>query len=281
MTKYLPIIFLLFNFSINAQESFSFEAQISPNKKYITQLESSSISEIDFIADEKTMEELKSQGVKLPLKFTTQTKMTTTISTGSKGVDGYIPATMEYGKVLATTEMNGETKTEEKPFSGAKILGKYDNNFKFEVDTIIGDNIDTQMRAVLKNILSTVQQSINFPKEPMQIGDTFQNKIPMSIPIQGMNPIKVIIKIDYLLRDIADGKATFDVNQQVSLDASQEQVNVKATGSGSGVSVYSVTDNYLIKNQSELPMELTAKINEKITSKVKATTQTNLSVIIQ
>ena len=69
------------------------------------------------------------------------------------------------------------------------------------------------MRNVLKTTLENVQQAIKFPEKPMKVGESFNSEIPMTIPMEGMNPISVKINMEYLLTEIKDGKAFFDIKQ--------------------------------------------------------------------
>ena len=183
--------------------------------------------------------------------------------------------------MITTKTISGKTTTEEKPYSGMKILGKYDIENKFKIDTIIGDKVSQQMRNVLKTTLESVQQAIEFPEKPMKVGESFNSEIPMTIPMEGMNPISVKINMEYLLTEIKNGKAFFDIKQTVGLDISQEQLNVVASGTGTGISEFDIKENYLTKYKSKLPMDMTIKVNEKMTMKMKITTTSEQNVVIE
>ena len=137
------------------------------------------------------------------------------------------------------------------------------------------------MRKVLITTLESVQQTIKFPERPMKVGDKFNSEIPMSIPMEGMNPISVKIDMEYFLTEIKDGKAFFDIKQTVGLDMSQEQLNVVASGTGTGTSEFDINESYLTKYTSELPMDMTIKVNEKMTMKMKMTTTSDQNVVIE
>ena len=87
--------------------------------------------------------------------------------------------------------------------------------------------------------------------------------------------------MEYLLTEIKDGKAFFDIKQTVGLDMSQEQLNVIASGTGTGTSEFDIKENYLTKYKSELPMDMTIKVNEKMTMKMKMTTTSEQNVVIE
>jgi hypothetical protein len=205
----------------------------------------------------------------------------TKIITEKLDENGEIPATLEYGKIISTTTISGKSTSEEKSYSGMKILGKYNIENKFKVDTIIGENVSLQIRNVLKTTLESVQQTIKFPEKPMKVGDTFNNEIPIKIPIEGMNPISIKIYMEYFLTEIKESKAFFNIKQIVRLDLSEDQFNIIASGTGTGTSEFDIKENYLTKYNSELPMNITIKANEKLTMKMNTTTTTEQNVVIE
>ncbi|WP_338813318.1 hypothetical protein V9L05_18350 [Bernardetia sp. Wsw4-3y2] len=227
------------------------------------------------------MDRIKSRGIELPMINESEMNMETNTFTQSLDENGELAATVEYGKMISTTTIGGKTTTEEKPYSGMKILGKYDIESKFKVDTIIGDKVSQQMRDVLKTTLESIQQTINFPEKPMKVGETFNNEIPMTIPMEGMNPISVKINMEYLLTEIKDGKAFFDIKQTIGLDMSQEQLNVIASGTGTGASEFDIKENHLTKYKSEVPMDMIIEVNEKMTMKLKMIIITEQNIVIE
>jgi hypothetical protein len=275
------ILLILISITSCAQENVVFKTKFKPNKKYKTQLKTTSHTEIEFIADKEIIDRIKSQGIELPMITESETNMSTDIITQNLDKNGEFPATMEYGKIISKTTISGKTTTEEKPYSGMKILGKYDSENKFKVDTIIGDKVSQQMRNILNTTLESVQQTIKFPEKTMKVGDKFNSEIPMTIPMEGMNPISVKINMEYLLTEIKNRKAYFDIKQTLGLDMSQEQLNIIASGTGTGISEFDIEENYLTKYKSELPMNMTIKVNEKMTMKMKMTTTSEQNVVIE
>jgi hypothetical protein len=275
------ILLILISITSCAQESVIFKTKFKPSKKYKTQVKTTSHTEIEFIADQEIIDRIKSQGIELPMITESETNMATDINTQNLDENGEFSATMEYGKMITTKTISGKTTTEEKPYSGMKILGKYDIQNKFKIDTIIGDKVSQQMRNVLKTTLESVQQAIEFPEKPMKVGESFNSEIPMTIPMEDMNPISVKINMEYLLTEIKNGKAFFDIKQTVGLDISQEQLNVVASGTGTGISEFDIKENYLTKYKSKLPMDMTIKVNEKMTMKMKITTTSEQNVVIE
>jgi hypothetical protein len=282
MIKILTLVLLILtSVTSYAQESILFKIKFKPNKKYKTQTKTTSHTIVDFIADQEIIDRIKAKGIELPMITQSESNMPSEIVTHELEENGEFSATLQYGKIISTTTINGETTTKEKPFSGMKILGKYDVENKFKVDTIIGDKVTQQMRNTLKTTFESLQQTIKFPEKPMKIGDTFDSEIPMTIPMEGMNPIYVKINMEYLLKEIKGNKAIFDLKQNISLDMNQEQVNVIASGNGNGTSEYNIEENYLTKYTSELPMDVTIKVNEKLTVKMTMKITSDQNVVIE
>ena len=271
MIKNFSIIILILSVMSCQQEGVQFKNKIKPNKKYTKHLSISSISEVNFIADQETLDLIESQGYKLPINIEIASEMTTEIITGDRVNNGEIIAAKNYGEMSAYTIINGDKKIEKSPYSGTKVLGRYDKRNKLLIDSIIGQRLTPQMRYFHTETLGGIEKKIIFPQNIVKVGDTIENETPLNIPIQGMDPVKAIIKTNYILKEIRGNKAFLEFAQAVSLDAIWGQDNINLTGVGKGDSQYNIDENQLIKYASELPMELTIKINEKMTAKIKIT----------
>ncbi len=183
--------------------------------------------------------------------------------------------------MTSKTIINGNSTEHPNPVNGMQIIGKYNTEYVFEIDSIIGDNVTEQLRLTIAQTMENVQKQIDFPENELKIGDSFTNEMPMSIPMQGMNPMNIVINTTYLLTDVSDGIAYLDLDQTIMLDSEQEQMKMSATGSGKGTCAYSINHNYLVKYASELPMNLSIEMNEMMSMKMQMDTKTNISVTIE
>jgi hypothetical protein len=234
----------------------------------------SSETEVDFTGNEEKIKKIKANGIKLPMIVAGSSEMTTTMTTGAIKADHSFPAKMTYGKVIATQIVNGKETKEEKSMSGLIIEGFYTQENKLRIDTMISDRMDENTKRIIKSTLENVQQQIKFPEKPMQVGDSFDQKLPMQIPVAGLNQVNVVITTNYQLKDISNGKAKFDLVQTVTLDIENEQTNVSATGEGTGISEFDIVNNTTTRYESDLTMtmKMTADdlvISAKINSKSK------------
>lgn len=269
MLKNLPkILFILFLASCQ-QEAVQFKNEIKPNKKYTMNLSISSISEVNFIADQETLNSIESQGFKLPINTEITSEMTTEIRTGDRVKNGDISAAKDYREMSSYTIINGDKRTEKSPYSGSKILGKYNKSNKFLIDSIIGQKLTPQMRYFYNETLVGFEKKIKFPKNIMKVGDSIINEAPLSIPIQGMDPVMAIIKTYGILKEIKGNIAMFEFDQGVNLDPIWGQNTITLMGSGKGKAEYNIKENQVTNYTSELPMELTIEINEGMTAIIK------------
>lgn len=264
-----------------SQESFKFELKMAPNTIYKTQMNTSTKGIINFVADSVFISQLKASGVNSPMKMEQNMNMLLTTTNDSIKENGEIPATIEYVEMVTSTLINDEPTPQVPSFEGMKIKGKYTDNQVFEIDTITGENVTEQIKMALKSTMENIQKQIDFPEEPIKIGDSFNNEIPMTIPMQGMSPFNIIIKTKYHLDSIKDNTAFFNVEQNITLSTEQEQFNMTATGSGTGLAEYNISGYFLTKYETTLPMELNMQVNEELTINMVMDTHSSLIVSME
>lgn len=280
MKKILPLLFLICSITAFAQTNgVTFKVKFLPNTNYTTTLNTFLKSAVTLNGSEEQMARVKANGVTLPIIVESKSNMISTISTGALLEDQSFPAVISYGEVKSSQTSNGKEKESESPISGLIAKGRYNSEGKFRVDTLMSDKLNDGLRHTLKATLESVQQQILYPDKPMRIGDKFEQKIPMSIPVSGMDPVKVTINTEYKLRDINGDLAIFDITQTVQLDMQVEQSNIKALGSGTGVSEFSVKNSFMTKYESNMDMQLTMDVNGfNITTAVNSKTNQQVEI---
>lgn len=110
-----------------------------------------------------------------------------------------------------------------------------------------------------QTVLSTMQSifgQINFPRRHLQVGDTFSEVIPLSIPILTMS-LDMVITSEYELIAIKDGLAYFDIDQRYTLTSGgDERFEADASGSGVGSLVYSLEHEFITQQSSDTEMTM-------------------------
>ena len=262
------------------KQEIKFDSKIKPNLVYNMNFLTESKTVIDFEGPKEKLEKIKASGIVLPIVSKSKSKFITKTTTGSLNENNTFKAKIEYGDIESTEKSNGEEKKSKSPVSGLIILGQYNENNSFQVDTMISQTLDENLKNTLKKSLEGIQSQIKFPENPMKVGDDFEQKIPMTIPIAGLPPVQVIITTNYKLIVIKEGKAIFAINQTVALAMESEQFDIKAYGGGAGKAEFDINQTYLTKNETNLDLNLVVNVNDLVV-KVKIKTKSKQVVIIE
>ncbi len=282
MKSVLFLLVFLYNGIGHSQETFVFKNVFLPNSKYITTTISEVYGTINFEGDETMLNELKSNGMQLPMTMEQKTSIIAINETGEKDDLGNIPFTIFYEKMETTSKMNGDSiPQKENPFSEAKIFGFHKLDGTMAVDSITGDGLNEQIKSMLRSTFDQVLKQIDFPENPLKIGDTFTNEIPMTMPMGNLQPMEIIIKIDYQLKDIENNLALFDLNQNIALNSVQESLNLSVTGQGPGKLKYDIEKNIMVRNESTLPMKVQVNMPNELSMRMEMETKTLVTISME
>lgn len=266
---YLVLTIICFNAFGQSQKEVLFKRKFLPNTEYVTTMLTSSKSEVKFDGPSEMLENLKANGVQNPILVEGSNSVISSIRTEELLSDGSFDAVMTYSKVVSKQTQNGQSTQKDSPLDGMRIEGKYHSNNMFKVDTIIGKDVNDALKNTLTSTLESVQEQIKFPDYPLKPGDTFNQTLPMTIPVAGVQNIQVVINTKYLLKEIKNDLATFDIVQNVELNMDVEGSSITASGQGTGLSQYSISKEFITKYESNLTMELTVLVNQlRISSEV-------------
>ena len=261
------IVFLLSFFSIQAQEGIVFKILIKPNTTYVTEMNGHTIYETVFASEEALPNSMNDRQL-----IETTVKMKTILVAENPKENGNIPINIRYEDTEWTSFLNGKKQSIEQPIPDVTIKAFYTPDYQIVMDTIVGAPFDNQFERTISNILESMGQQIDFPENPMQVGDQFTAEKPMSIPSPAMKPMETNIKTTYILNEIKAGKAYFTFQQDITLVSKQDSFSIEAKGSGTGSCIYDIDVQYLSYFKSELPLHVNMDMNEKMSSMVNLTT---------
>ena len=256
-----------------SQEGVKFEMKFLPDRTYTATMTTSSSSIMDIQGDEEFINQIKANGTTLPMIMESKQELTTITSTGSmNSVNEFSMRTLY--DISSSQIINGkEQEVRQSPIKGMVAFGRVLPTSKLKIDSLVGPNVTEHLNITLTQILEGVLDQMTYPDEPINIGDSFEQKIPMSIPVADLNPVKVIITINRTLRKVENGKAYFDLTQEVGLDFELEQGDVRASGSGTGNSVYDLNYSFTTVFKTKLDMVLVVKTDVlEITVNIKSST---------
>ncbi|MCJ8167519.1 hypothetical protein MKJ04_21940 [Pontibacter sp. E15-1] len=264
------IIAVLFLTSIecSSQNTFKFESKINPGKTYKLEMDMFSSNKTVYQSEIPSLKGKSSEG-------SSSTRMTRTTATKSLTENGHIPATVTYGYILTTANANVSTN----PISGTVVHGYY-AGYKFHVNEVISDKLDEKTKQGIKHALENVKPDIQFPATPLRIGESFEHKMPMIIPISGVNPVKVDIIKTYTLKSVDKNIAVFDLKEKFQLSSETDQTSVAAKGDGSGIVEFDISENQIIKNNAVFAIEVKVKVSDDVslTSIIKSDSQIKATI---
>jgi len=279
MKNLIYIGFTLISISCFSQDEVLFKSYLKPNKVYKTIMLTKSTSEIDFEGNQDIIEKIKSSGIQLPMIVSGTNDMRTTTTNGDYDRNMNFKTRTVYDNVISKQTMNGVETFKDSPMSGLITEGFLDKENKLTVDTVISDKIDVNTRTLIKSTIGTFNQQIPFPDKPMKIGDKFDQQIPMQIPIAGLAPVNVSINTTYTLLSIQEKIAVFDVFQDVTIDTSNDKVNVSVTGNGTGQSHYDILNNSIRSLNTDLTMVMKMTMEELIVNaKINAISEISIEI---
>ena len=277
MKRFLAIaITSIYSLSIQAQEGFVFKILIKPNTTYISEMSTSSITETSFNSGEALSSSMNNKSL-----VENTTKMKSIMVAESQKEDGNIPISIRYEDATADMLVNGQRQSMALPITDAIIKANYTADNHIVMDTIMGQSLNPQFKQMMGTMLEQMAQQIDFPENPIKVGDAFTTEKPMTIPAPGMKPIEMKIKSTYKLNEIKDGKAFFTFQQDITLESVQEGFSMDAKGSGTGSCKYDIRGQYLSYLKSELPMQLTMNMSENMASIVNSTTITEVKMSVE
>ena len=99
----------------------------------------------------------------------------------------------------------------------------------------------------------------------MKIGDTFEQSMPFNMPMMGTG-MKADIKVIYKLISISDGKANFDTNYNMDMNAAAGKsmpVAMHMTGGGNGTMEYDIAANYPTHYIQNMDMNMSIPTGDK------------------
>lgn len=281
MRHFITILFLIFGITSCAQKQETrFESKFRPNMVYTMTFLTNSKSEVNFDGPKEKIDKIKASGIVLPMVTENTSRFSTKTTTGTSDSNKNFKAIMEYGEIESIDKLNGEENKSSSPISGLIIKGQYNENNNFKIDTMISETLDQNLKNTLRTSLEGIQSHIKFPDKPMKVGESFDQNIPMNIPIAGVAPVKVNINTNYKLTQIKESQADFDIRQTVTLDMDSNQLEVKASGGGKGRAEYDIEKMYIVKNETNLELNLTVKVSDLVVN-AKISTLSNQDVKIE
>lgn len=253
--------FIISSLTCSAQEGVTFKAYFKPNKIYKTTITAFLKSEVDFSGNQEIIDKMKASGTSIPMIMSVSSELITATTTGEYSADMSLPAKIVYEKMTAAQKLNDKETTGDQPTSGLIIMGFYTTENKLVIDTMISKTMDNTAMKIFRSTIDIVPQQIKFPETPLKIGESFEQKLPMKIPVAGLRSAGVVTITNYKLVEIKGAKAIFDVLSNITMDVADNKAGISATGEGFGVLEFDIINNMVTRDESELTMIMKMNVN--------------------
>ena len=276
--KYTFLLFFILAFALKAQESVIFKMQFLAGKKYELRTISNSNFTMNFEAKKEVLDAIKKQ-ITLPMISKTNMEIVADINTG-KEIENKIPFVIDYKKVHTLQNIGGKEMNPTNPIEGSRLFGYYENGLHMKIDSIKSKIMDEKTKEYLIKTVQNITNNIKFPDYALKVGDTFKQKIPMKIPIEGIGNISLILDTNYKLMEIKNNIAYFDTIINFTLGSDIPQFTVTSTGNGTGKVEYNILNTITQKNITNYNLLLNvANKDFKIKANIDAESSYNLKIL--
>jgi len=268
--KIFQILILIMSIYGFGQTTYTFDAQIKPEKKYSQTMVINSSMQIGYTTDSIPLKDKK-------LGNESITSVSKVMTTKKKDKNNNFEAIIEFGEVSSTSNL----KKALNPVSNTVVKGNYIGKNIFKIQSVNNDNIDDKTKEVIKYSLENVKPEIEFPIKPMKIGDSFEHDMPMKIPIDKNNSVDLIIKKTYTLKEVINNIAIFDLKELIFLDTNFKKENVLAYGNGTGIVEFNITENQIVKNNSAFTIHLDLTENLRVIRNIVSKSNSEIITTIE
>ena len=245
-TILLIILLTMTIYSCRSQVEIDFKVGYLPNHSYLLTLKQHSENNIKYIASDEILQILKNNGVENPT-ITIDTSLLKSISTTGELNKNVFPFDME------VLESSNPTLSK-----GTKFFGKTING-KTKVDSISSSTITEEKKKALLPVMESMMNQIKYPNRKIKVGESFEKKNPISMPIADVT-IDMEINSIYTLRKVKNGIGYFDIDQVYSIKSATKDYEMELDGIGKGKINYEIENQFFSKFYLEMEMDLKVEL---------------------
>ncbi len=258
-------IFLFFTQLVFSQV-VELKLNVLPNNIIETKVESENEILIDIVnANKEVMDTFKKRGQKFPSVMKQHTEMNILTESFLEDKFGNLP--------IKTVITNNETfyinngkkikiEDDSNRLKNLEMKMLQDKNGSIKILRIVSNTLKEQEKNTITKMMEQLYK-LPLSNQEFKIGDSFTEKTPMQMPIEGMI-IDMVQHTKYTLTKIESGKAYFDVAVSFDMNFSEKQLelNLEMNGYGLGELVYDINKQLDISNN--LTTHLNAIMDAKI-----------------
>ncbi|NAY93430.1 hypothetical protein GTQ34_16080 [Muricauda sp. JGD-17] len=243
----LLILLTFFYVKVMCQEEINFKVGYLPNFNYILKQKQILENNVKYIASDEILQRLENNGIENPTK-SKDTSLLKSISKTGKQIGNEFPVEIEL------LESNNPTLV-----SGTKFYGKTIDG-EIEIDSIYSSVMAVDEKEVLIQAMESMLNQIKYPNRKIKVGETFEQKNPISMPIADVT-IEMEINSKYTLRKIDKGVGYFDLNQDYIIKSATKDYEMVLDGTGDGQIYYDIEKQFFTKFYLEMEMNLKTELD--------------------
>lgn len=250
-------------------QTVAFKVNYKPLTTYNQTIVQNTKNEVSYKATDEILGLLEAQGIQNPTITDNKSTMTRLISTGK----------LTGAEMPFTIKMSVDTGAETKFIpDNTMIYGKVKSEGVPVLDSVQAPGMDAQIKDIFLKSVQASMTEFSIPEKKVKVGETFTIDVPLSLPM-GPATLNMIDKATYKLIKVEARKAYFDVTHVYTIDTEINGQQMKGTGSGSGKVVHDLDNNYFLKQDIAMTMEMGFETNG-INLNIKVATSSALTTVI-
>lgn len=247
MKKTILLILLIQTiYSCKSQEEIDFKVGYLPNLDYTLTQKQISENNVKYIASDEILQNLKNNGIQNP----TITKDTSFLKSISK------TGSLNGNEFPIEIELLGSTNPT--LVIGTKFFGKSIEE-KTKIDSISSSTMTEAKKKTLIPVMESIMNQIEYPNRKIKVGESFEQKNPMSIPIADVT-IEIEINSIYTLKKVGNGIGYFDLDQVYIIKSATKDYEMNLDGTGKGQIEYNIEKQFFTKFYLEMEMNLNTEL---------------------
>ncbi len=268
---YTLLITLVLFGNCYSQDSVQLHITYLPTHVYNQNVSQKTQTVVSYRGSDSILTVLKQKGIQNPEKKNVGSIIKSTITTGIFDGKNKMPVELEFSNA---EDLDGNSIIP----SGTRLIGSALNSQIPVFDSIISDNMDEEFKDTFLKTFKNFLSQFELPNKKMALGDMYTQITPFNMPIGSIN-FKMNIETIYKLVNLNDSLANFDIAMKFTMDMNADNSNASGSGEGNGTMVYDRVNQFPVKNETSLNMDLKMDKNPISIEVVLQSTSINETII--
>jgi len=274
------IYLALFISLLNGKSEIIYTIKYLPNTTFNVTTSISSENFIDIVDGNKSaIESLKNKGISFPAIIKQIQESSKIIK--NKDLDKNGNLSMETKHISNENYiLRDNKKIKIKNFTD-KLTGSifYQTKLKngdIKLNKIKSNKLSLEEKKLIFNIYSNIPNSESFSNKKFKIGDIYEEKTPLRVPINNIN-MNLIQNSQYKLKEIKDNLAIFDIRSSYTLNINMQKnknLDINFDGFGHGEIIYDIKNMFNKKHSFLMNFDIDIKMYG-LSMKMKTISNTN------